>query len=290
MNMFDLLATSLLDLLLEIQDSGTVPIVGGGYGIYLKREHVQRLQMRTLLEHLPDARATNDIDLFLQTDLLASPDRAARIAEGLARLNYAVIDRHRYWQFVKRYTNVEPAREVKIDLLTRTPPRDQEELLRVDARRVKPLRSLGLHGRHTPEAFAVEENPSLVAVEGSHSDGKMAQGSVLVPNAWPWLMMKLFAYRDHQDNKRGAARGFGSHHALDLYSIIAMMSEEEYQMARELQSAYREHPLALEAKRIVDAHFSRIDRPGVLRLRELAGPVPSAELEQFLSVLEELFD
>jgi len=39
----------LLDLLHEVQDTDIKLIIGGGYGIYLKTEHVQRVGMRTLL-------------------------------------------------------------------------------------------------------------------------------------------------------------------------------------------------------------------------------------------------
>lgn len=63
--MMDPLLTSLLDLLREF-DARNVPlIVGGGFGLYLKRRHLSRTGERTLLSSLPAVRSTNDIDMFL---------------------------------------------------------------------------------------------------------------------------------------------------------------------------------------------------------------------------------
>ncbi len=42
------LQTALLDVLCEVKGSDVVIIIGGGYGIYLKTGHVQRLAKRTL--------------------------------------------------------------------------------------------------------------------------------------------------------------------------------------------------------------------------------------------------
>ena len=42
------LQTSLLDLLHEMEGADIKLIIGGGFGIYLKTDHVRRLGMRTL--------------------------------------------------------------------------------------------------------------------------------------------------------------------------------------------------------------------------------------------------
>jgi len=48
------LQTSLLDLLFEIEGTDIKLIIGGGFGIYLKIDYVQRLGMRTLLQEWPE--------------------------------------------------------------------------------------------------------------------------------------------------------------------------------------------------------------------------------------------
>jgi len=44
------LQTALLDLLQKVHDSGIRLIAGGGFGIYLKTDHVRRPGIRTLLD------------------------------------------------------------------------------------------------------------------------------------------------------------------------------------------------------------------------------------------------
>lgn len=54
------LRTALLDLLYETREVDWTPIIGGGYGIFLKREHVRTAGIRTLLSEWPEARSTNE--------------------------------------------------------------------------------------------------------------------------------------------------------------------------------------------------------------------------------------
>jgi hypothetical protein len=44
------LQTALLDLLHKVHESEVSLIAGGGFGIYLKTNHVRRLAVRTLLD------------------------------------------------------------------------------------------------------------------------------------------------------------------------------------------------------------------------------------------------
>ena len=58
------LEKSLLDLL-SLLDSNSFPIIlGGGYGLYLRRTILEQEGARTLLEHWPEARSTNDLSLI----------------------------------------------------------------------------------------------------------------------------------------------------------------------------------------------------------------------------------
>ena len=75
------LQTALLDLLYEIGDTGKKLIVGGGYGIYLKMDHLRRTNVRTLLQNWPEPRSTNDLDLFLRPELLIESESLKPLAE-----------------------------------------------------------------------------------------------------------------------------------------------------------------------------------------------------------------
>jgi hypothetical protein len=64
------LFSSLLDLLRELDSSGIPLTIGGGFGLYLKRLHLERTGERTLFSILPAIRSTKDIDLFLRAEVL----------------------------------------------------------------------------------------------------------------------------------------------------------------------------------------------------------------------------
>jgi hypothetical protein len=57
---------------------------------------------------------------------------------------------------------------------------------------------------------------------GTRSDGRRARSEVAIPQAFSYAMMKLFAFRDRKDD---AEKEFAQHHALDMYRIIAMLTE-----------------------------------------------------------------
>jgi hypothetical protein len=79
------LQTALLDLLYEVQGTEVKLIIGGGYGIYLKNDHVRRMGMRTLLREWPEQRSTNDLDLFLRPELLINPAKLKPLADAIDR-------------------------------------------------------------------------------------------------------------------------------------------------------------------------------------------------------------
>lgn len=58
MNVMPTLRTALLDVLHETRDDDLRLIIGGGYGIYLKREHVRQQGRPTLFREWPEARST----------------------------------------------------------------------------------------------------------------------------------------------------------------------------------------------------------------------------------------
>jgi hypothetical protein len=80
------LETSLLDILDEIEGTDIKLIAGGGFGIYLKTNYVQRLNRHTLLQEWPEARSTNDIDLYLRPELLIGSGKLRPLSEAISRL------------------------------------------------------------------------------------------------------------------------------------------------------------------------------------------------------------
>ena len=98
--------------------------------------------------------------------------------------------------------------------------------------------------------------------------------------------MKLFALRDQVAIQH---KGFGSHHALDLYSIIAMMTESEWNQAKEMANANAGSEIGREAHRIVFELFNSLTSQGLLVMR--ANPYCSDQLQlpDFIELISELF-
>jgi len=122
--------------------------------------------------------------------------------------------------------------------------------------------------------------------EGKLSSGESWQSEVFLPHPYTFSMMKLFAFRDrlHDANKE-----FGRYHALDLYTILATTTEEEWGYALELRDQQGDQPYVIEAGHLVSEYFSAPDRLGMIRLKESPYYRPTLQLDEFMSALQELF-
>ncbi len=98
--------------------------------------------------------------------------------------------------------------------------------------------------------------------------------------------MKLFAFRDRLNDEN---KEFGRYHALDLYTILATTTEQEWEFALKLREHNRENPVVMEAGRLVFEYFSGLEQLGMVRLRESPYSKPELQLQDFMSALQELF-
>jgi len=238
------LEKSLLDLL-SLLDSKSFPIIlGGGYGLYLRRTILEREGTRTLLEHWPEARSTNDLDLFLRPELLCDSNRF---------------------------------------LLTGPRSSFEDTGLKVDERRVRPNPSVKVHAHPTDEAITLEENLQEVKLYVGE-DGEQST-SVFLPHPFTYALMKLFAFRDQIELQH---KGYGSHHALDLYSIIAMMTENEWELSKEMAKRNSDSAIGVEASRIANELFDSTTSRGLLVMR--ANPYCSDQLQlsEFIDLVRDL--
>ena len=290
MNLDDLLKASLLDILYELKETDLRLILGGGYGLYLKRLHALRQReagVRLLIETVSPARSTNDLDIFLRTEIIANAEHVKQFREALDRLNYRVIESAKYYQFVRKIILEDGIeREVKIDLLTRRPDLALYPTLEADIRRVRPKPSQGLHAHTTNEALAIEDNPIEIALSGSRTTGDNFEGRLYLPQTYPFLMMKLFAFRDQANNEQ---KSYGREHALDLYTLISILTEEEFAISQQLASRYATSLEANEARAITASLFDNSASLGVRRLREHMLYSANMDAEKFIDVLKRIF-
>lgn len=252
----DPLITTVLDLNEGLGGRADL-LIGGGLGLYLKQRPLQESDARTLLprSRWPGARTTQDIDLFVRAEVIVDAKRMATCRRAIDDLGFVVEDDAKWLKFARQIDG----RRVIIDLMV-GPLGELESS--VDRRnvRVKPKGSSGLHARAADDALAVEHDPVRLTV----GDGDRAC-EVLVPQAFAFALMKLGALRDRIGD---ADKDEGRHHALDLYRIMAMLTEAEDAAAKDLRSRHDGHPVITNAIRVIDELITDDRGLGRLRLRE----------------------
>jgi hypothetical protein len=204
----DLLEANLLDLLYELRGADFRLILGGGYGLALKHRQLRDSGARTLLATFPEARSTNDLDLFLRTEIVADPHRTRLLAAALHRLGCRPVQTARYYQFVRTVPVLAEAREVKFDILTGPAhPAVDSRRIRMDPRRWRPRgEKVPLHARHTPEAVAIEEALLEIPLHGQRTGGEPYDAAILLPQPFTYALM-------NQSGLPGASCGpRGRHH------------------------------------------------------------------------------
>lgn len=281
-----ILKTSLLDLLYELRDQPTPLILCGGYGLYLKQVYLQdTLDSATLIagELWPAPRATEDLDILLRTEVVVDASQMRPVREALDRLGYTAIPGAEYMQFSKQLGG---GRIVKVDMLTGPlGPLANDPRVKVGDRRVRPQPSVKLHAHRTDEALGFQEHTMVVPVMGILSSGDPYEAAVYVPSAFTLLLMKLHAFRDGcNDENKDLAR----HHALDIYRIMAMLTEQELDQTQQQLAEHRDESAVVEAVRIAGEYFVSEESLGSLRLREHALWDESMALTDFLSAMKDL--
>ena len=281
------LVTALLDLQHQLRDLPRPLLIGGGFGLYLRQRHLEDVDPeRTLVpsELWPPARTTEDVDLFLPTEIVVSTDHMRSIRKALDHLGYESTVRH--FQFVK-HTPVGP---VRIDLLTCDIPTELTNLVRMRSMRVRPTGDVPLHAYLTREALELERSPRRFLLRGTRSDGTADEVRIHVPNSFTYLLMKLHAFRDRMNDSR---KSLAAHHALDLYRIVAMMTRDEYDLVLELLRRHADSPAVLSATRIVSEQFNDRRAMGMIRLetgaRDAGMPRSNIRGNEFRDILREFF-
>jgi hypothetical protein len=216
--------------------------------------------------------------------LLINAAKLRPLAAALATLGYGVVPGAEHYQFVKQGT--EGGGAVKIDVLTGPRSRFDGTSVRTDTRRARPHPSVGIHAHPVDEVPTLEEGLRVLPVSGVLGSGTPWQGEVFLPNPFSFLMMKLFAFKDRRQDRD---KEFGRYHALDLYSILATMSEEEWEQALRLRERFANEPYVVAAGHLVREHFSALDRLGMVRLQESRYYRSGMQLGEFAAALAEIF-
>ena len=284
----DILVTALLDLSVELPELPAPMLIGGGFGLYLKQRHLEEepTPAETVIpgELWAPARATQDVDLLLPIEVVVSLEHMRAIRRALDQLGYEPVVEN--FQFSKPT----PRGPVKIDLLTGDVPAEHAGRVRLNPPRVRPRGDVQLHAYLTREALVLGLAPFELTLTGQHADGRSEQLTVHVPNPFTYLLMKLHAFRDRKDDRD---KRLGSHHALDIYRIVSMLTGDEYDLVRQLRGEYAHSEAVIAATAIVRESFTNPDDIGLLRLRQYVREAGlqwgSVRTDEFVTVLDELF-
>ena len=281
----DPLTANLLDLLFELRNHRVPLTIGGGFGSS-PQARAARSDARTdaLLATAHAAGHQRPRSFCLRGCALRS--RKHESGRGtLDRLGYAVVPDAQYMQWKKHFDLHGQDREIKVDLLV-GPLGQFRERLHVKGVRARPMGPIKLHAHTLEEAVHIDESPVTLTVSGQPLQWTADRVQVHLPQPFTYLMMKLFAFRDRKDD---ADKGLGRHHALDLYAIVAMHSESEYQESLRLGNLYGKDGHVVTACGIVRSDFAEPTSIGVIRLREHPLFRPDFPVPDFLAVLTEIF-
>ena len=174
---------------------------------------------------------------------------------------------------------------VKIDMLTGPMSAGLRAKLKITPPRVRPRGVLELHAYLTEEALDFESSLFPLTIEGIGSKGT-AQIVVHIPQPFTFLLMKLHAFADRVDD---ADSDLGRHHALDVYRVIAMLNEREYEIVRQNIEKHSVSPPVRRAREIVTTHFSSPAAMGVIRMREHALFGARMNVVRLIDTLVDLF-
>lgn len=258
----DQLLAQLLELQSELEKAKLPLILGGGMSLYLRLQYLGRKPSPNYPFAI-ETRSTNDLDLFLTSDLIVNAGKIDQLREILLRLGYVADPKANNFQFMKDMTVFGSRRQVRVDLLSAPPTDADTSKVEIKKPRIKPIGTEGIHAFLTEEARGIEIGSLEVAIP----DGKAGTRKITIPSAFNYLILKLHAFNDRKD-ETDPKSDQGRHHAYDIFATVTQMGEPDWSNASaHLKAQSKQHYLQ-RATEIRAACFSKATDQGLLRLRE----------------------
>ena len=274
---YDPLRDELINLARAVSSHGIDLIVGGGYGLYLRTEHILQTRPETRFSELPVARSTEDIDLLLSVEVITDTQKMEAIRDTIADRGYEPVAN--YFQFKKEITG---GLFVKIDLLASRPALAADlQKVKISVMRIRPHNAKNIHAYVTDEAITLTEGLFPISLS--------ADTTVYLPHPFTYLLLKLFALRDHLDKEENKSKA--KEHAADIYRTIGMMTEPEWNESIGFSAKHSADPITREASAIVSELYSDLDSRGPTETFRLLGKTDEigANIERMISDLKTLF-
>jgi hypothetical protein len=288
---FDPLNNELVKIAKALHPHDVKLIIGGGYGLALKTQQIIDSGEMTRLE-IPPARSTEDLDLFLRLEIITDAEKMEAIRDTLEKLGYRPVAE--FFQFETVIDLPGGQGTVKVDLLAPSPQNEVDrEQVKISKPRIRPRNVKNIHAYLTEEAITIEER--LTRLTLSHDQDT---AEVFLPHPYTFLVLKLFALRDHLNKEKKPAgeqtkQPKAPEHAFDIYRIVSMFTEVEWGEAKQLADHYREDEIIMEAREITSSIFGTLVAEGPLAVRRHAATVGfeigNSDLQKVLDDLHELF-
>lgn len=287
------LGPHLIDLAAAFEAQGLSLMLVGGFGLVLRRQWRQAEGATTLIDAVPAARATEDFDVLLRLEMLENPAQRQASRTVLADLEYKVLKANLH--FVKPGTGGDGRRDVKVDFLAPLSGADSPGLkttkTRVGAR--SSTEDDSLHGYPTAEADLLAGDIIRVPLEGMGTDGIQREGHVELPHPFMLILMKLRAFRDEFEGRKSDDEprlDFAAKHLADVYTLVALLTQQEAAELPEMARQQQTHPVVLDARGIVHRLLSGENSEGTLLLREQRQlSIAPDDLQTFLGMLADTF-
>lgn len=222
---------------------------------------------------------------MLSAELVADARLMGIVRAALDQLGYVVVKGSEYLQFDR---NISATQVVKIDLLTAQLDVLQDTpAIRVDSRRAGPSMAdrPQLHAHPTDGALALMEAPLALHLIGKLSSDREYSAQVRIPHPFSYLLMKLTAYRDRRHD---IDKDLGRHHALDVFRIVAMLTERENDQFHQRMRRFVNNPQVRSCANLVRSSFTHASAPGVLAMREHPLWQNDPQLDVFILTISEL--
>jgi len=284
----DPLTTHLLDFLFELEKNGlkTPQTIAGGFGLFLKRRYLNERKERTLFD-IHGARSTEDIDIFVRIDILCDMQQVRSILNALHDLGYEVVEEAKYMQWKKQIEHWEQAGFIKMDFLVKNVDAHRKDL-HIKGIRARNPHVEGFHAHITPEALFIDEKTLEIPLSGKRGNGEEYETTIRIPHPFNYLIMKLFAFRDRQND---SDKQQGSYHAFDVFSIIGSLTERELHEAIEFVKNHTQEPVIQDTKQIVKNCFTGTSPSGMIAIKthRMFQDFGTEHYEDFLKILTEIF-
>lgn len=245
-------------------------ILSGGFGIRLKQYHLKQQRDAaggrsiTLVDEFPEARATQDLDIFLNVNIWVQKEEALALSATLkGRLGYETATYS--WQYWKPLEGLE-GRRVKLDLMARSPLPGEAVKVKDKPKQVGREMGTGISGRETPEAFAIDDTPTAL-IFPYHGN----EYPIFVPHPYAWLNMKARAAYDwllelsgrvgEKLTKEGDRVRLK--HVYDVYVLATMLTAEELRQSALLAKKYAAHEEARKTQEQVIELYGSPDSVGI---------------------------